>query len=86
MNANKIKTVVIPVAGSGSRLDPFTRFLPKELLGICGKPILQIIIDECSDAGIERFIFVTNSKKGLIAKDLIDTRGKEFEFIYAVQD
>ncbi|QED23312.1 sugar phosphate nucleotidyltransferase [Candidatus Deianiraea vastatrix] len=82
----KINTVVIPAAGTGSRLDPFTRFLPKELLGINGKPILQIIIDECLEAGIERFIFVTNSKKGLITRDLIKCDKKNVEFIYVIQD
>ncbi|MEJ5286925.1 MAG: Glucose-1-phosphate thymidylyltransferase [Candidatus Kapaibacterium sp.] len=50
---------IIPVAGIGSRLRPHTYFLPKVLLNVAGKPILQHIIDSLISAGIEKFVIVT---------------------------
>lgn len=50
---------VIPVAGIGSRLRPHTYFLPKVLLNVAGKPILQHILDSLVSVGLEKFIIVT---------------------------
>ena len=58
-----IKQAIIPLAGLGTRLLPLTSVLPKELLPINGKPGLEYILDECSEAGIKEFIFIISKKK-----------------------
>lgn len=50
---------IIPVAGIGSRLRPHTYFLPKVLLNVAGKPILQHILDSLIAAGVDKFVIVT---------------------------
>ena len=61
--ANEIKTVVFPVAGIGSRFLPVTKIVPKELLPILNKPLIEYAINEAVDAGIQKFIFVTSPEK-----------------------
>ena len=63
-----IKQAIIPLAGLGTRLLPLTSVLPKELLPINGKPGLEYILDECSEAGIKEFIFIISKKKQMIKK------------------
>ena len=55
-----IKTIVIPVAGMGTRFLPATKSIPKEMLPILDKPLLHYAIEEARSAGIKSFIFVTN--------------------------
>ena len=55
-----IKTVVIPVAGMGTRFLPATKAIPKEMLPVLDKPLLHYAVDEAKSAGINNFIFVTN--------------------------
>ena len=57
---NKIKSVVIPVAGMGTRFLPATKVVPKEMLAILDRPLLDYAVSEAIDAGIENFIFVIN--------------------------
>lgn len=59
----KVKKVVIPVAGMGTRFLPATKVLPKELLPIVDRPIIQLIVEECVAAGLETIIFVTSRPK-----------------------
>lgn len=61
--SSEIKTVVFPVAGIGSRFLPVTKKVPKELLPILNKPLIEYAINEAIDAGIEKFIFVTSPDK-----------------------
>lgn len=61
--SNEIKTVVFPVAGIGSRFLPVTKIVPKELLPILNKPLIEYAINEAIDAGIQKFIFVTSPEK-----------------------
>ena len=61
-----IKTAVIPLAGLGTRMLPLTKALPKELWPLGDKSILEIILDECFDAGIKEVIFVISKKKEVI--------------------
>ena len=63
-----IKQAIIPLAGLGTRLLPLTSVLPKELLPINGKPALEYILDECSEAGIKQIIFIISKKKKIIKK------------------
>jgi len=55
-----IKTVVIPVAGMGTRFLPATKAISKEMLPVLDKPLLHYAVDEAKAAGINNFIFVTN--------------------------
>ena len=61
--SNEIKTVVFPVAGIGSRFLPVTKIVPKELLPILNKPLIEYAVNEAVDAGIQKFIFVTSPEK-----------------------
>jgi UTP--glucose-1-phosphate uridylyltransferase len=62
----KIRKAVFPVAGLGTRVLPATKAMPKEMLTIVDKPLIQYVVDEAKEAGIEHFIFVTGRNKGLI--------------------
>ena len=63
-----IKKVVIPVAGLGTRFLPATKAIPKEMLTVVDKPLIQYAIEEASKAGIEEFIFITHHSKSSIEK------------------
>ena len=62
----KIKTVILPVGGLGTRFLPATKSMPKEMLPIANKPIIQYAFEEARAAGIERFIFITGRNKAAI--------------------
>lgn len=66
MSHAPVRKVVLPVAGLGTRVLPATKSIPKELLPVVDKPVLQYAIDEARDAGIEDFIFVTGRQKAAI--------------------
>lgn len=61
-----ITKAVIPVAGLGTRMLPATKAIPKEMLPIGDRPIIQYIVNECISAGIKEIIFVTHASKGAI--------------------
>ena len=63
-----ITQAIIPLAGQGTRLLPLTSVLPKELMPINGKPVIEYILDECIEAGIKEFIFIISTKKKMIKK------------------
>ena len=62
----KINKVVIPVAGLGTRMLPATKAIPKEMLPILNKPIIQYIVEEAIYAGFKEIILVTHSSKSCI--------------------
>ena len=62
----KIRKAVLPVAGLGTRFLPATKAMPKEMLTIVDRPIIQHVVDEARAAGIEHFIFVTGRNKTVI--------------------
>lgn len=66
MPKQKITKAVLPVAGLGTRFLPATKVMPKEMMPIFNKPIIQYVIEEAMDAGIEEFIFVTGRGKVII--------------------
>ncbi len=70
-----IRKAVFPVAGLGTRFLPAAKSMPKEMLTIVDRPLIQIAVDEAREAGIEHFIFVTGRNKGMI-EDHFD---KQFE-------
>ncbi|NQZ26970.1 MAG: UTP--glucose-1-phosphate uridylyltransferase GalU [Colwellia sp.] len=63
---NKITKAVIPVAGLGTRMLPATKAIPKEMLPIVDKPMIQYIVNECVAAGIKEIVLVTHSSKNAI--------------------
>jgi UTP--glucose-1-phosphate uridylyltransferase len=61
-----IRKAVLPVAGLGTRFLPATKAIPKEMLTIVDRPVVQHVVDEARAAGIEHFVFVTGRNKGMI--------------------
>ena len=61
-----IRTAVFPVAGLGTRFLPATKAMPKEMLPVVDRPVIQHVVDEARQAGIEHFIFVTGRNKSVI--------------------
>jgi UTP--glucose-1-phosphate uridylyltransferase len=57
----RIRKAVFPVAGMGTRFLPATKAVPKEMLPVVDKPVIQYAVEEAREAGIEKFIFVTGA-------------------------
>ena len=68
MSQKPIKKAVFPVAGLGTRFLPATKAIPKELLPIVDRPLIQYAVDEAREAGIEQMIFVTGRGKSAIVE------------------
>ena len=62
----KIRKAVFPVAGLGTRFLPATKAMPKELLPIINKPLIQYAVEEAISAGIDTLIFITGRNKRAI--------------------
>ena len=62
----KVRKAVFPVAGLGTRFLPATKAVPKEMLTVVDRPVIQYVVDEAREAGIEHFIFVTGRNKAVI--------------------
>jgi UTP--glucose-1-phosphate uridylyltransferase len=84
-----IRKAVLPVAGLGTRFLPATKAMPKEMLTVVDRPVVQHVVDEAREAGIEHFVFVTGRGKAVIedhfdvAYELdrtLQERGKTKEF------
>lgn len=80
-----VRKAVFPVAGLGTRFLPATKVSPKEMLTVVDRPVLQYVVDEAREAGIEQLIFVTGRNKGVIEdhfdiafelEDTLEKRGK----------
>ncbi|WP_026352380.1 UTP--glucose-1-phosphate uridylyltransferase [Yoonia vestfoldensis] len=67
-----IRKAVFPVAGMGTRFLPATKSIPKEMLPLVDRPLIQYAVDEAREAGIEEFIFVSAAGKGAL-EDYFDT-------------
>ncbi|MCL6707771.1 UTP--glucose-1-phosphate uridylyltransferase [Pseudomonas sp. R2.Fl] len=67
-----VRKAVIPVAGNGTRFLPATKAMPKEMLTVVDRPVVQYAVDEAIQAGIEHIIFVTSRNKTAI-EDYFDT-------------
>lgn len=83
--SQKIDTVVFPVAGMGTRFLPATKAVPKEMLPVVDKPLIQWAVEEAAAAGCTRFVFVTSPEKGAIMshfgdaphyQEMLEARGK----------
>ncbi len=82
----KVRKAVFPVAGLGTRFLPATKAIPKEMLTIVDRPVIDYVVEEAREAGIEHFIFVTGRNKGVIEDhfdvqfelyDTLSQRGKD---------
>jgi len=62
----RVRTAVFPVAGLGTRFLPATKAMPKEMLTVVDRPLIQYAVDEAREAGIEHLVFVTGRNKGVI--------------------
>ena len=76
--AKPVRTAVFPVAGLGTRFLPATKAVPKEMLTILDRPVIQYAVDEAKEAGIEQFVFVTGRNKSVIED--------HFDLAYELQD
>jgi UTP--glucose-1-phosphate uridylyltransferase len=83
---SKIRKAVFPVAGLGTRFLPATKSIPKEMLTVVDRPVIQYVVEEAREAGIEHFIFVTGRGKSAIENhfdleyelyDTLEKRGKK---------
>jgi UTP--glucose-1-phosphate uridylyltransferase len=63
---SRIRKAIFPVAGLGTRFLPATKAMPKEMLPVVDRPLIQHVVDEAREAGIEHLIFVTGRNKGVI--------------------
>ena len=63
----KIKTAIFPVGGLGTRFLPATKSMPKEMMPIANKPLVQYAFEEAKSCGVEKFIFITGRNKNTIA-------------------
>jgi len=66
MASQRIRKAVFPVAGLGTRFLPATKAVPKEMLTVVDRPVIQHVVDEAKAAGIEHFVFITGRNKGAI--------------------
>ena len=64
--SRKVTKAIFPVAGLGTRFLPATKSIPKEIMTLVDRPLIQYAIDEARAAGIEEFIFVTSRGKGAL--------------------
>ncbi len=65
--AKPVRKAVFPVAGMGTRFLPATKAIPKEMLPVVDKPVIQYAVEEAREAGIEQFVFITGRGKHVIA-------------------
>lgn len=93
-NFKPVRKAVFPVAGLGTRFLPATKVMPKEMLPINDRPLIQHVYEEAREAGIEEFIFVTGRYKEMLEEHFdfqpeleqtLEARGKE-EMLKKVRD
>ena len=78
----KIRRAVIAVAGFGTRFLPATKAQPKEMLAVVDKPIIQYVVEEMVDAGIEEIVLVTGQNK----RSIEDHFDRSFELEYRLKE
>lgn len=62
----RVRKAVLPVAGLGTRFLPATKAVPKEMLTVVDRPLIQYAVEECLQAGIDEFVFVSGRNKGAL--------------------
>jgi UTP--glucose-1-phosphate uridylyltransferase len=81
--ADRVRKAVFPVAGLGTRFLPATKAMPKEMLTVIDRPLIQHVVEEAMEAGIEEFIFVTSPNKHAILEHF--SRQPELEKVLAAR-
>ena len=76
-----VRKAIFPVAGLGTRLLPATKTIPKEMITVVDRPLIQYAVDEAREAGIEELIFVTGRGKSA----LVDYFDQAFELEATLQ-
>lgn len=79
-----ITKAIIPIAGRGTRFLPITRVVPKELIPLIDRPVIQHIVEECALAGAREIIFVVNHHNGDMVKKYFNSN--HARYMYAVAD
>ncbi|HWA19943.1 MAG TPA: UTP--glucose-1-phosphate uridylyltransferase GalU [Devosia sp.] len=79
--SKRVRTAVFPVAGLGTRFLPATKAMPKEMLTVVDRPLIQYAVDEAREAGIEHFVFITGRNKSVI-EDHFD---KQYELEHTLE-
>jgi UTP--glucose-1-phosphate uridylyltransferase len=79
--SKRVRTAVFPVAGLGTRFLPATKAMPKEMLTVVDRPLIQYAVDEAREAGIEHLVFVTGRNKSVI-EDHFD---KQYELEHTLE-
>jgi UTP--glucose-1-phosphate uridylyltransferase len=91
----RIRKAIFPVAGLGTRFLPATKSIPKEMLTVVDRPVLQHVVEEAREAGIEHFVFVTGRGKAVIEdhfdmafelEETLQRRGKNKEYADLMAD
>ena len=91
----RIRKAVLPVAGLGTRFLPATKAMPKEMMTVVDRPVVQHVVDDARAAGIEHFIFVTGRNKAAIEdhfdiayelNQTLESRGKKTELEALMRD
>jgi UTP--glucose-1-phosphate uridylyltransferase len=82
-----VSTCVIPIAGLGTRWLPYSKYIPKEMLSLNTHPVIKYVLDEVSESGFNKIIFVTSPKKKILNEYLREQnkssyRSIEFQFMY----
>ena len=72
-----LDTVVVPVAGLGTRMLPITKSIPKEMLPIIDKPVIQYVVEEIESAGFKKIIFITHPDKKIIGEHFKESKKLE---------
>ena len=86
----KVTKAIFPIAGMGTRFLPATKAMPKEMLTVLDKPVLEWAVIEAAKSGIEQMIFVTSSEKpimehfdkSVLLEDLLKKKKKKRTRIY----
>ena len=78
-------SIVIMAGGKGTRLDPFTRILPKPLIPIGDKPIIELIMEKFAECGIKEF-FISLNHKAMMVKSYLEEASQAFKIHYVLED
>src|ERR1700744_5418790 len=93
----RVRKAVLPAAGLGTRFLPATKAMPKEMLPVVDKPLIQYVVEECVASGIEMIIIVTGRGKNAIEdhfdyapelESFLESKGKteQAEMVRAISD
>lgn len=85
--ALKVKKILIPMAGEGTRMMPLTQSIPKELLPIGYKPMFQYALEEAIEVGVKDVCIIVNEKKKIAIHDYLlgSVRGKQVKSRYLIE-